>query len=93
MSDAFQLEELDGSIALLTLNLPEKKVNTLSQAVLAELAKWIGQLAKRTDLRDCCSGAASPVNSSPGPTSRSSHHSRTPPRAGGAGDRLRPQAL
>lgn len=51
MSDAFQLEELDGSIALLTLNLPEKKVNTLSQAVLAELAKWIGQLAKRTDLR------------------------------------------
>lgn len=51
MSDAFQLEELDGSIALLTLNLSEKKVNTLSQAVLAELAKWIGQLAKRTDLR------------------------------------------
>ncbi|WP_406694974.1 3-hydroxyacyl-CoA dehydrogenase NAD-binding domain-containing protein [Singulisphaera sp. Ch08] len=51
MSDAFQLEELDGSIALLTLNLPDKKVNTLSQTVLAELAKWIGQLTRRTDLR------------------------------------------
>jgi 3-hydroxyacyl-CoA dehydrogenase/enoyl-CoA hydratase/3-hydroxybutyryl-CoA epimerase/enoyl-CoA isomerase len=51
MPDAFQLEERDGQIALLTLNLPEKKVNTLSQAVLGELAKWIGQLARRNDLR------------------------------------------
>lgn len=51
MTDAFQLEERDGRIALLTLNLPEKKVNTLSRGVLAELSQWLGKLGRRDDLR------------------------------------------
>jgi len=51
MSGAFQLEERDGHIALLTFDLTDKKVNTLSQAVLSELAHWLGKLAQRTDLR------------------------------------------
>ena len=34
----FRFEELAGSIGLLTFDVPDKKVNTLSQAVLAELA-------------------------------------------------------
>lgn len=51
MSGAFQLEERPGGIVLLTFNLPEKKVNTLSQAVLTELAQVLGQLARRDGLR------------------------------------------
>ncbi len=51
MSRAFQLEEIDGKIALVTFDLPDKKVNTLGQAVLMELAQLIGQLEVRTDLR------------------------------------------
>ena len=51
MSEAFQLQERDGGIAVLTFDLPQKKVNTLGRAVLAELAKWIGELSKRGDLR------------------------------------------
>jgi len=51
MSDAFHLEERDDKIALLTLDLPGKKVNTLSRAVLTELAKCVRQLEQRTDLR------------------------------------------
>ncbi|WP_422931249.1 3-hydroxyacyl-CoA dehydrogenase NAD-binding domain-containing protein [Singulisphaera sp. PoT] len=51
MSDAFQLEERDDKIALLTLDLPGKKVNTLSRGVLAELARFVAQLESRTDLR------------------------------------------
>lgn len=51
MADAFRLEELDGGIAQLTLDLPGKKVNTLGQAVLAELAAIVGRLEKRTDLK------------------------------------------
>ena len=37
MSSAFQFEERGDGIGVLTLDLPDKKVNTLSQAVLAEL--------------------------------------------------------
>ena len=51
MPDAFQVEELDGGIALVTFNVPDKKVNTLSQGALRELAGLVGQLGKRTDLR------------------------------------------
>jgi 3-hydroxyacyl-CoA dehydrogenase/enoyl-CoA hydratase/3-hydroxybutyryl-CoA epimerase/enoyl-CoA isomerase len=49
-NQAFRFEELDGKVGLLTLDLPGKKVNTLGQAVLAELAGMVGTLAKRTDL-------------------------------------------
>lgn len=51
MSDAFQFEERGDGIGLLTLDLPGKKVNTLSQAVLAELATLVARLGDRADLR------------------------------------------
>jgi 3-hydroxyacyl-CoA dehydrogenase/enoyl-CoA hydratase/3-hydroxybutyryl-CoA epimerase/3-hydroxyacyl-CoA dehydrogenase/enoyl-CoA hydratase/3-hydroxybutyryl-CoA epimerase/enoyl-CoA isomerase len=51
MANAFQLDELDGRIGLVTFNVPEKKVNTLSREVLQELAALTGNLEKRTDLR------------------------------------------
>ena len=50
----FRFEELSstsGSIGLLTIDVPDKKVNTLSKAVLAELATQVEQLEKRTDLK------------------------------------------
>jgi 3-hydroxyacyl-CoA dehydrogenase/enoyl-CoA hydratase/3-hydroxybutyryl-CoA epimerase/3-hydroxyacyl-CoA dehydrogenase/enoyl-CoA hydratase/3-hydroxybutyryl-CoA epimerase/enoyl-CoA isomerase len=51
MTDAFRLEEREGGIALLTLDLPDKKVNTLSRAVLADLEQWVARLEGRSDLR------------------------------------------
>jgi 3-hydroxyacyl-CoA dehydrogenase/enoyl-CoA hydratase/3-hydroxybutyryl-CoA epimerase/3-hydroxyacyl-CoA dehydrogenase/enoyl-CoA hydratase/3-hydroxybutyryl-CoA epimerase/enoyl-CoA isomerase len=51
MPNAFHLEESDGRIALLTFDLPDKKVNTLSRAVLGELAQLVKALEGRTDLR------------------------------------------
>lgn len=51
MAKAFQLEERGDKIAVLTFDLPDKKVNTLGQAVLAELAGIVGELEKRADLR------------------------------------------
>jgi 3-hydroxyacyl-CoA dehydrogenase/enoyl-CoA hydratase/3-hydroxybutyryl-CoA epimerase/enoyl-CoA isomerase len=51
MAHAFRLDELDNHIALLTLDLPEKKVNTLGRAVLTELTGLVGQLEGRSDLR------------------------------------------
>ncbi len=50
----FRFEELSaasGAIGLLTFDVPDKKVNTLSQTVLAELASQVEQLEKRTDLK------------------------------------------
>lgn len=47
----FRFEELTGSIGLLTFDVPDKKVNTLSKAVLTELAAQVEQLAKRSDLK------------------------------------------
>jgi enoyl-CoA hydratase/carnithine racemase len=41
MPNVFRLEELPGPIALLTFDTPEKKVNTLSRAVLEELAQIV----------------------------------------------------
>jgi 3-hydroxyacyl-CoA dehydrogenase/enoyl-CoA hydratase/3-hydroxybutyryl-CoA epimerase/3-hydroxyacyl-CoA dehydrogenase/enoyl-CoA hydratase/3-hydroxybutyryl-CoA epimerase/enoyl-CoA isomerase len=51
MGNAFKLEELDNKIALLSIDLPDKKVNTLGQAVLKELFALVGQLERRADLR------------------------------------------
>src|SRR5262249_22097450 len=51
MANAFQVDELDGGIALVTFNVPDKKVNTLSRAIIQELAAVVGQLEQRTDLR------------------------------------------
>jgi 3-hydroxyacyl-CoA dehydrogenase / enoyl-CoA hydratase / 3-hydroxybutyryl-CoA epimerase / enoyl-CoA isomerase len=51
MANAFRLEELDGKVGLVTFDLPDKKVNTLGQAVLMELAGLVKQLAGRSDLR------------------------------------------
>lgn len=51
MSGAFHLEERDDQIAVLTFDVPDKKVNTLSRGVLMELSEWIGRLESRDDLR------------------------------------------
>ena len=49
--NAFRLEENTEKIAILTLDLPDKKVNTLGQAVLLEFREILAGLAKRTDLQ------------------------------------------
>lgn len=51
MSNAFRLEEREGGVVLLTLDLPDKKVNTLSRTVLGELAQVIKGLEGRSDVR------------------------------------------
>ena len=51
MASAFRIDELDGKIGLVTFDLPDKKVNTLSQTTLKELAGLVAQLEARTDLR------------------------------------------
>src|SRR3954451_3202377 len=51
MANAFQLDDLDRQIALVTFDLPGKKVNTLGHAVLAELAELVGRLEGRNELR------------------------------------------
>ena len=51
MGHAFRLDQLDGSIALMTFDLSGKKVNTLGRAVLTELAGLVEHLEGRTDLR------------------------------------------
>ena len=51
MANAFKLDELDGKVGLVTFDLPDKKVNTLSQGTLKELAGLVAQLEQRSDLR------------------------------------------
>lgn len=51
MGSAFQFEEIDGNIGLVTFDVPGKKVNTLSQPVIEELAAVVADLEKRTQLR------------------------------------------
>jgi 3-hydroxyacyl-CoA dehydrogenase/enoyl-CoA hydratase/3-hydroxybutyryl-CoA epimerase/3-hydroxyacyl-CoA dehydrogenase/enoyl-CoA hydratase/3-hydroxybutyryl-CoA epimerase/enoyl-CoA isomerase len=51
MANAFRVDERDGGIALVTFDVPDKKVNTLSQGVLRELAGLVAQLGQRSDLR------------------------------------------
>jgi len=48
---ALRFEVLEGSIGLLTFDLPNSRANTMGLAVLAELGTVVAQLAKRTDLR------------------------------------------
>jgi 3-hydroxyacyl-CoA dehydrogenase/enoyl-CoA hydratase/3-hydroxybutyryl-CoA epimerase/enoyl-CoA isomerase len=51
MTSAFQFEDRADGIGLLTLDLPGKKVNTLSQATLAELGGLVARLKDRADLK------------------------------------------
>jgi 3-hydroxyacyl-CoA dehydrogenase/enoyl-CoA hydratase/3-hydroxybutyryl-CoA epimerase/3-hydroxyacyl-CoA dehydrogenase/enoyl-CoA hydratase/3-hydroxybutyryl-CoA epimerase/enoyl-CoA isomerase len=51
MASAFQVEELENKVVLVTFDLPGKKVNTLGFPVLSELNGLMDQLAVRTDLR------------------------------------------
>ena len=51
MGHAFHLQERDDGIAVLTFDLPEKKVNTLGRDVLTELGSIVHALTGRTDLR------------------------------------------
>ena len=51
MGHAFQMTEAEGKVAVVTFDLPDKKVNTISAAVLAELAQLVGELEKRQDLK------------------------------------------
>jgi len=44
MANFFKLEELPGPIAVLTFDTPDKKVNTLSRAVLEELGQHVAAL-------------------------------------------------
>ncbi len=60
MANAFQLDELDGRIGLVTFNVPDKKVNTLSREVLQELAGLAAKLEHRTDLRGLLLRSAKP---------------------------------
>ena len=48
---AFHLEERDDKVAVLTLDLAEKKVNTLGRAVLQELGGIVRALMGRSDLK------------------------------------------
>src|SRR4051812_18911118 len=62
MASALRLEELPDHVALVTFDLPEKKVNTLGQAVLMELTGLVGELEKRTDLRGLLFRGGKPGN-------------------------------
>ena len=50
MANAFRFEQLDGQIGVVTFDLPDKKVNTLSQEVLRELAGLVGELENRAPI-------------------------------------------
>ena len=60
MAGVFKLEELPGPIAVLTIDTPGKKVNTLGRAVLEELNQIVAQLEKRTDLKGMLLRSAKP---------------------------------
>ena len=51
MSNVFRFEELDGQIGLLTIDAPDKKVNTLGRVVMEELSGIVDDLEKRDDLQ------------------------------------------
>src|SRR5947209_6232599 len=48
---ALRLEVLDGSVGLVTFDLPGESVNTLGRAVMEELEALAAGLARRTDLK------------------------------------------
>ena len=60
MAGVFKLGELPGPIAVLTIDTPGKKVNTLGRAVLEELNQIVAQLEKRTDLKGLLLRSAKP---------------------------------
>lgn len=62
MANAFRIDEGSDRVALVTFDMPDKKVNTLGQAVLAELDALIGQLEKRTDLKGLLLKSGKPGN-------------------------------
>jgi 3-hydroxyacyl-CoA dehydrogenase/enoyl-CoA hydratase/3-hydroxybutyryl-CoA epimerase/enoyl-CoA isomerase len=51
MQPALRLELLDGNIALVTIDQPGSRANTLGQAMLGELEAMFAQLQARSDLR------------------------------------------
>ncbi len=51
MGNAFQIEWLDGGVGVITFDIPDKKVNTLSRGVLQELGALVGELERRADVR------------------------------------------
>ncbi|CAN5618604.1 fatty acid oxidation complex subunit alpha FadB [soil metagenome] len=60
MANAFQLEDRDDGIAVLTFDLPGKSVNTLGQDVLKELGGLVEKLSERSDLRGLLLRSAKP---------------------------------
>ena len=52
MASAFRFDELDGKIGLVTFDLPEKKVNTLSQEVLKELGGLLPSSSREATVRE-----------------------------------------
>src|SRR5258708_21993112 len=60
MAGVFKLEELPGPVAVLTIDTPGKKVNTLGRVVLEELNQIVAQLEKRTDLKGMLLRSAKP---------------------------------
>ncbi len=68
MADAFRVEELDGKIALVTFDLPDKKVNTLGQPCSASWPAWWRSSRSGPTCGACCFRAASRGSSSPAPT-------------------------
>ena len=60
MPGVFKLEEVPGPIAVLTIDTPGKKVNTLGRPVLEELNQIAAQLEKRTDLKGMLLRSAKP---------------------------------
>src|SRR5579885_3060711 len=51
MKSALRLETLDGNVALVTIDQPGSRANTLSLAMLGELEAMLAQLRERSDLR------------------------------------------
>ena len=51
MGGVLQFEELDGNIGLLTFDIPDQNVNTLSSPVLRELSQHVDDLEQRPDLQ------------------------------------------
>ena len=67
MANAFQLDELDGGIGLVTFNVPDKKVNTLVARSCKSSRAWSPSWKSAPTCAGCCSEAPSRVSSSPAP--------------------------
>ena len=50
MPDAFRLETGPDRLATLTFDLPGKSANVFTREAVAELERWVGELARRTDI-------------------------------------------